>query len=65
MGGLECSKQVFCYPSKVSSDVTISIICDREPIQKLIKQKWNAPDVNSIEDKFEIAYDSLNHIVFL
>lgn len=65
MGDLECSKQVFCYPSKVSGDVTISVICDREPIQKLTKQNWSLSDVSSIEDKFERAYDSLNHILFL
>lgn len=39
MGDFECSnKQVFCHPNKVSGDVTFFIICDREPIQKLIKQ---------------------------
>lgn len=38
MGDLECSYQVIYYPpSKVSGEVTISIIYDRESIQKLTK----------------------------
>lgn len=55
MGDLEGSYQVFYYsPSKVSGDVTISIIYDKESIQKLSKQSWSLPDENSIQDKLEI-----------